>query len=141
MAQKTVAVVGGGVAGAAAALELARAGARVELVEQDDYLGGHAARLACKALEDCQGCNGCLAESRLREVLEHPGVRIRRRSYQSYGSYGTYGRYGGYGDNNGHSNGDANGHATAQHVMTDDDANYSAVGSEDPRPARGRLTG
>jgi heterodisulfide reductase subunit A len=80
MAQKTVAVVGGGVAGAAAALELARAGARVELVEQDDYLGGHAARLACKALEDCQGCNGCLAESRLREVLEHPGVRIRRRS-------------------------------------------------------------
>jgi capsular exopolysaccharide synthesis family protein len=70
---------------------------------------------------------------------------IRRRSYKSYGSYGTYGRYGGYGDNNGanggHSNGDANGHETAQHVMTDDDANYSAYGSEDPRPARGRLTG
>ncbi len=76
----TVLVIGGGVAGATAALELAAQGAEVTLVEKDDFLGGHAARLACKALEACQKCNGCLSEARLAELLESPRVRLLRRA-------------------------------------------------------------
>lgn len=80
LSDKTVAVIGGGITGASAALDLARAGVRVELVEKDDFIGGHAAHLACKALDDCQSCNVCLAEPRLRDLLQHPLVNIRRRS-------------------------------------------------------------
>ncbi|MCB2188448.1 MAG: FAD-dependent oxidoreductase [Deltaproteobacteria bacterium] len=77
---KRVAVLGGGVAGAAAALALARAGAAVELVEKDDFLGGHAASLACKALDSCQECHGCLAERELAGLVAHPAVTIHRRA-------------------------------------------------------------
>ncbi len=77
---KTVVVIGGGIAGASAALNLAQAGARVELIEKDDFIGGHAALLTCKATDQCQQCNGCLAEPRLRELLVHPRVNILRRS-------------------------------------------------------------
>ena len=80
LSDRCVAVIGGGITGASAALELARAGVRVELVEKDDFIGGHAAKLACKAVDDCQSCNVCLAEPRLRELLRHPLINIRRRS-------------------------------------------------------------
>jgi heterodisulfide reductase subunit A len=77
---KSVLVVGGGVAGATAALMLAQAGASVTLVEKDDFLGGHAVHLACKAIEACQKCNGCLAQSRMTALLEQPKVEILRRT-------------------------------------------------------------
>ena len=80
MPHNTVLVVGGGVTGATAALELAAAGLKVALVERDDFMGGHAAHLACKALDQCQKCNVCLAEPRLAAVLEDPNVEIYRRS-------------------------------------------------------------
>ncbi|MBI4799362.1 MAG: FAD-dependent oxidoreductase [Desulfarculus sp.] len=69
---KSVLVIGGGLAGITAALELSGQGVRVALAEKDDFLGGQAARLACKALDTCQKCNGCLAEPRLAAVLSHP---------------------------------------------------------------------
>ena len=78
--EKTVLVVGGGIAGVTAALDLAEMGCQVTLIEQDDFIGGHAARLTCKALESCQKCNACLVEPRLEEVLHHPAVSIMRRS-------------------------------------------------------------
>lgn len=80
MPYNTVLVVGGGVTGATAALELSAAGLKVALVEKDDFMGGHAAHLACKALDQCQKCNVCLAEPRLAAVLEDPNVEIYRRS-------------------------------------------------------------
>lgn len=83
LADKTVVVIGGGIAGAGAALNLAQAGVRVELIEKDDFIGGHAARLTCKATDQCQACNGCLAEPKLRELLAHPLINIRRRSQVS----------------------------------------------------------
>jgi len=39
---RRVAIVGAGIAGLAAAYELAKAGAYVVLYEKDDYVGGHA---------------------------------------------------------------------------------------------------
>ena len=80
LSDRSVVVIGGGITGASAALDLARTGVRVELLEKDDFIGGHTAKLACKAVDDCQSCNLCLAEPRLRELLQHPLVNIRRRS-------------------------------------------------------------
>jgi heterodisulfide reductase subunit A len=83
LSEKTVVVIGGGIAGISAALNLAQAGVKVELIEKSDFIGGHAARLACKATDQCQSCNVCLAEHRLREVLQNPLINIRRRSQVS----------------------------------------------------------
>eukprot|EP01022_Parablepharisma_sp_SALTPOND_P004936 TRINITY_DN12131_c0_g1_i1.p2 TRINITY_DN12131_c0_g1~~TRINITY_DN12131_c0_g1_i1.p2 ORF type:complete len:410 (+),score=170.93 TRINITY_DN12131_c0_g1_i1:2210-3439(+) len=80
MADKQVLVIGGGVAGATAALELAEQGVPVHLVERDDFLGGHAAWLACKAVDQCLKCNGCLSEPRLAATAGHPLITVHRRA-------------------------------------------------------------
>ncbi|MEW5912180.1 MAG: FAD-dependent oxidoreductase [Thermodesulfobacteriota bacterium] len=77
---KQVLVIGGGIAGASAALDLAAQGVAVHLVERDDFIGGRAAQLACKALDACQKCNACLSEPRLAAVLAEPLVTIHRRA-------------------------------------------------------------
>ena len=75
-ADKTILVLGGGIAGVTAALDLAEYGCKVLLVEKEDRIGGNAGHLACMALDKCQKCNGCLAEPRLAKVLAHPGVEV-----------------------------------------------------------------
>jgi len=80
LADKSVAVLGAGIAGVSAALELAELGVGVELIEKGEFIGGHAALLTCKATDQCLKCNGCLAEERLARVLSHPRIHIRRRS-------------------------------------------------------------
>jgi len=80
MADRRVLVLGGGIAGVTAALDLAEAGVAVTLVEKDDFMGGHAAGLACKALDACQHCNVCLAEPRFSQALTHPGITILPRA-------------------------------------------------------------
>ncbi|MBW1712235.1 MAG: CoB--CoM heterodisulfide reductase iron-sulfur subunit A family protein [Deltaproteobacteria bacterium] len=77
---KIVLVLGGGIAGVTAALDLAEEGLRVVLVEQGDSLGGRAGHLACMALETCQKCNGCLVEPRLVKALNHPRLEIMTRT-------------------------------------------------------------
>ncbi len=79
LAEKTVLVLGGGIAGATAALNLVEEGVNVIMVEQDDFIGGYGAHLACKALESCQSCNGCLVEPRLASLLTNPEIKIYRR--------------------------------------------------------------
>jgi heterodisulfide reductase subunit A len=66
--RKTVLVVGGGMAGACAALELAEAGVQVELIEKSPFIGGHAVNITCKALDSCQHCNGCLVDPKMEQV-------------------------------------------------------------------------
>ncbi|MFH1059157.1 MAG: FAD-dependent oxidoreductase [Pseudomonadota bacterium] len=78
--QRHVLVIGGGVAGLSAALDLARAGVAVTLAEKDDFLGGHAASLACKATDACLKCNACLAAPRLEAALLAPGLAVLRRA-------------------------------------------------------------
>jgi len=73
---KQVLVIGGGIAGVTAALDLAEAGTRVVLVEKEEAIGGQAAHLACMALDKCQKCNGCLVEPRLARALAHPGLTL-----------------------------------------------------------------
>jgi heterodisulfide reductase subunit A2 len=69
-------VLGGGIAGIGTALELARQGLNVALVEKTPFFGGQAARLCCKATEECQKCGACLVTDRLKALFQEPGVTL-----------------------------------------------------------------
>ncbi len=69
-------VLGGGIAGISTALELARLGLTVALVEKTPFFGGRAARLCCKATEECQKCGACLVVDRLKALFQEPGITL-----------------------------------------------------------------
>jgi heterodisulfide reductase subunit A len=84
----SVVVVGGGVAGIAAATELARLGHHVDLVERQSFLGGYATRIgpayptndcgAClPAVEEQSGVRRCLYRN---AALDHPDLAVWRRT-------------------------------------------------------------
>ena len=83
-----VAVVGGGVAGAQAAVELARMGHPVELLERRPFIGGRATAIgAVFPTGDCGPClPATVAQTGVRKCLyrnvavDHPNLRIRRRT-------------------------------------------------------------
>ena len=91
MTDKTVLVIGGGVAGLSAALELARFDISVVIVERTDFAGGHAIRFACKATDACVKCGACSVEEKLDQAVRNPGIRIltgsRIESIQKPGRY------------------------------------------------------
>lgn len=76
MPGKNVLVVGGGVAGLSAALFLVRLGIRVDLVEREPDLGGHAGQLTCKATHACVQCGACVVENKRRQVACHPEITV-----------------------------------------------------------------
>ena len=78
---KSALIVGGGIAGLSVALELARLGIAVELVEKEGALGGHARRFTCKATDKCVNCGACIVEEKLRDVIDHPGIRVHLSSH------------------------------------------------------------
>ncbi len=75
-----VLVLGGGMAGLTAAAVFARAGLFVSLVERSSRLGGHAARLSCKATDRCVHCGACLLEPALQAVRENPRIAVHTGS-------------------------------------------------------------
>ncbi len=77
MKDKSVLIIGGGVAGLSAAVELADLNIHVELVEKTNFLGGHAIGYACKAINDtCVKCGACMVEEKLQSAVNHPDVKI-----------------------------------------------------------------
>jgi len=74
--EKSVVVLGGGIAGITAALELTRAGLKVALVEKSPFFGGQAAHFCCKATDVCQKCGACRVEQALRDLLVTPGLAL-----------------------------------------------------------------
>jgi len=69
-------ILGGGIAGISAALELARLGRDVALVEKTPFFGGRAAHLCCKATDTCQKCGACLVDERLYALFQEPRVTL-----------------------------------------------------------------
>ncbi len=67
-------VVGGGIAGIQAALELADAGHRVYLVERDPSIGGHMAQFD-KTFPTLD-CAACILTPRMSEVGTHPEITL-----------------------------------------------------------------
>ncbi len=73
-----VLVVGGGVAGLAAALDLGRLGVPVLLVERDGFLGGQVMRL--DKLYPTDHCGFCPVWTESAAALAHPLVAVRRHT-------------------------------------------------------------
>ena len=77
MRSKNVLIIGGGVAGLSAAIELADLDIRVELIEKSSFPGGHAIGYACKAIHNtCVKCGACMVEEKLQRAVSHPNIRI-----------------------------------------------------------------
>ena len=67
-------VVGGGIAGITAALELANAGRHVYLVEREPSIGGHMAQLD-KTFPTLD-CSACILTPKMVEVGQHPNITL-----------------------------------------------------------------
>lgn len=67
-------VVGGGIAGLTAALELANAGYHVYLVERDSSIGGHMAKLD-KTFPTLD-CAACILTPKMVDVANHPNITL-----------------------------------------------------------------
>jgi heterodisulfide reductase subunit A len=80
MKDKTVAVIGSGVAGLSTALALTKFGVSVDIIEKSDFAGGHAIRFACKATSDCVKCGACLVDEKLGQAVRDSKIRIRAGS-------------------------------------------------------------
>jgi heterodisulfide reductase subunit A2 len=69
-----VAVVGGGIAGMQSALDLARTGFKVYLVEQNTTIGGVMAQL--DKTFPTNDCSTCMISPKLMEVAANPNIDI-----------------------------------------------------------------
>jgi heterodisulfide reductase subunit A len=75
---KRALVVGGGIAGLTAAINVADAGYPVVLVERSDHLGGKVAQLSSLYLDGGQG--GALLRERIEAVTHHPLIEVMTRA-------------------------------------------------------------
>jgi len=71
---KSVLVIGGGVAGIQAALDLAEQGFRVYLVERSPSIGGNMARVVKTFPTD--DCAMCILSPKMSEVASHPNITL-----------------------------------------------------------------
>jgi heterodisulfide reductase subunit A len=71
---KTALVLGGGIAGIQAALDIANAGHKVILVERDPSIGGHMAQLS--ETFPTLDCSQCILTPRMVEVAQHPNITL-----------------------------------------------------------------
>jgi heterodisulfide reductase subunit A len=70
-----VAVIGGGIAGIQAALDIANHGIRVHLIEREPSIGGHMAQL--DKTFPTNDCSLCILSPKMNEVARHPLIVIR----------------------------------------------------------------
>jgi heterodisulfide reductase subunit A len=73
---KNALVVGAGVTGCSAALELARGGASVTVLERSGRIGGKVLSYCCKATDSCSRCGVCIAHDAVAEAIRSPKVRF-----------------------------------------------------------------
>ena len=71
---KRALVIGGGIAGIQAALDIAGAGYKVDIVEKEPSIGGHMVMLD-KTFPTLD-CSACISTPKMVEVAEHPGIKL-----------------------------------------------------------------
>ncbi|MDR1133804.1 MAG: FAD-dependent oxidoreductase [Synergistaceae bacterium] len=71
---KKILVVGGGLAGCAAASRMAEGGAEVVIVEREPVIGGRVRGYGCKADAKCNHCGVCLTKGLWKGVLKNPSI-------------------------------------------------------------------
>ena len=69
-----VVIIGGGITGIQAALDLAGHGIRVHIIEREPSLGGHMAQL--DKTFPTNDCSMCILSPKMLDVSRHPGIRI-----------------------------------------------------------------
>jgi len=69
-------VIGAGVTGCSAAVELARGGTSVTVLERSGRIGGKVLSYCCKATDSCSRCGVCIAHEALAEAIRHPKIRF-----------------------------------------------------------------
>jgi heterodisulfide reductase subunit A-like polyferredoxin/coenzyme F420-reducing hydrogenase delta subunit len=67
-------IIGGGVAGMAAAQTLADQDVVIYLVEKETALGGHAAKWACMATHTCENCGACLSIEMVDQIQKQKNL-------------------------------------------------------------------
>jgi heterodisulfide reductase subunit A2 len=75
-----VVIIGGGLAGCAAAKELASSGMEVVILEKSSVLGGKVVKYGCKASDVCNNCGLCITSGLFDSVKENGHINI---SYNS----------------------------------------------------------
>jgi heterodisulfide reductase subunit A len=73
---KNYLVIGAGIAGCSAALDLALQGNAVTVVEKTSRIGGKVLSYCCKATDSCSRCGVCVAHERISAALRQPNVTI-----------------------------------------------------------------
>jgi heterodisulfide reductase subunit A2 len=71
---KTALVIGGGIAGIQAALDIANAGQKVVLVEREPSIGGHMSQLS--ETFPTLDCSQCILTPRMVEVAQNPNITL-----------------------------------------------------------------
>jgi heterodisulfide reductase subunit A2 len=71
-----IVVIGGGLAGCTAALEIAKSGIKVLILEKTSMLGGKVINYGCKATERCNNCGLCLTAGLWDNVKENELIDI-----------------------------------------------------------------
>ncbi len=76
LSNSSVLVIGGGIAGITSALGLAESSSNVYIVEREADIGGHGARLCCKATDVCHQCGACIVADKIERVRSHSNISI-----------------------------------------------------------------
>ncbi|MBP1665216.1 MAG: dehydrogenase subunit [Bacteroidetes bacterium] len=71
---KTALVIGGGIAGIQASLDIANTGHQVILIEKDPSIGGHMSQLS--ETFPTLDCSQCILTPRMVEVAQHPNITL-----------------------------------------------------------------
>jgi heterodisulfide reductase subunit A len=71
---KTALVIGGGIAGIQASLDIANTGHKVILIEKEPSIGGHMAQLS--ETFPTLDCSQCILTPRMVEVAQHPNITL-----------------------------------------------------------------
>jgi len=76
----TILILGGGVAGLAAARSLKNLNLSVHLVEKQDHLGGKTALWACMATDICKDCGACLSYEMAQQAISQDNLTIHLKT-------------------------------------------------------------